>query len=91
MQLTITTMVACFENEPAPDDLINNVLHGRWFLPDPDTPACGEVLHVKPDQTNDGTERMFVCDRPAQHSGRKHRQVVDAAEGEILEWGTPSP
>lgn len=84
--LPTTTMVGCFEGNPPGETVLARVLRGEWFLPDPSTPACGLVRYVRPDETNDGVERMFVCDLPAGHAEERHRQVTDAAEGKTLTW-----
>lgn len=84
--LPTTTMISCFEGNPSGDTVLTHVMRGEWFLPDPKTPACGLVRYVRPDETNDGVERMFVCDLPAGHAEQRHRQVTDAAEGETITW-----
>ena len=63
-----------------------------WFVPI-EAPACGTVLRVPAEVTNDGLERTFVCDRPAGHSedrppvaDRRHRQVTDNTIGTTVEW-----
>lgn len=87
MRLPTTTMVACFEGKPFLDDeALTHLLHGQWFLPDPSTPACGIVRYVRPEETNDGMERMFVCDLPAGHPEDQHRQVTNVTEGKAILW-----
>lgn len=84
-----TTMRPAFGGDLPPEETIGHLLRGDWFLPDPDTPACGAVLYVPPAATNDGTERMFCCDRPADHQLQgepRHRQVIDLEEGKTSEW-----
>ncbi|MEI4420377.1 hypothetical protein V9056_10750, partial [Streptococcus agalactiae] len=62
-----TTMRACFGKDMATETMLDHLFRGEWFIPDPDTPACGSMLYVPPAATNDGIERMFCCDRPADH------------------------
>ena len=81
-----TTMVACFEGDRSGDSILEHVMRGEWYLPDPGTPACGLVRYVRPEETNDGTERLFVCDLAAGHAEPRHRQVTDVAEGEAITW-----
>lgn len=81
-------MRPCFGPDVPGLDVIEHVMRGEWFVPDPETPACGVVLYVPADRTTDHTERMFVCDKPEGHpAAEQHRQVTDAAEGQALEWG----
>ena len=92
MRLPTTTMISVVDHAQG-TDIVDHILRGEWFIQDLETPACGTVLYVPADQTNDGVERMFVCDLPASHPDR-HRQVTDMAEGTTLTWGsdaTPSP
>ncbi|WP_280407487.1 hypothetical protein [Nocardia brasiliensis] len=98
MKMTTTTMVFRFENTDDPEAntaAINALFRGQgWYVADPDTPACGSVIYVGADKTTDGIERMFCCDLPADHPPtRRHRQVTDADEGQVIEWSdeaTPS-
>jgi hypothetical protein len=74
-----------------------------WFVP-VEAPACGQVLDVPAEQTNDDTGRRFVCDRLAGHPehrkgtpyfveaalGDRHRQVTDNDQGTIITW-EPAP
>jgi hypothetical protein len=76
-----TALVLCFEVYKLPPP---------WFVP-VEAPACGVVVHVPVEQTNDGVARRFVCDRPEGHgevTGKKgkHRQVTDNEAGETMEW-----
>jgi hypothetical protein len=76
-------LVMCFEVYRLPPP---------WFVA-VEAPACGAVLDVKAEQTNDGVARRFVCDRPEGHPEKtsktgKHRQVTDNDTGETLEWDT---
>lgn len=88
MRLPTTTMVACFEGKPSVDEeVLAHLLRGEWFLPDPTIPACGIVRYVRPEETNDGMERMFVCDLPDGHPSEvRHRQVTDVAAGKAITW-----
>lgn len=86
MRLPATTMVGCFEGNPSGQVVLEHVLRGEWFVADPDTPACGLVRYVRPEETNDGMERVFVCDLPEGHAEERHRQVTDVAEGETITW-----
>lgn len=90
MRLPTTTMVACFEgNRSLDEQALTHLLRGEWFLPDPSIPACGIVRYIRPEETNDGVERMFVCDLPANHHEDRHRQVTDVGEGKAITW-TPA-
>ena len=88
-RLPTTTMQPCWtdgDEKASVEDVFARVTSGHWFVPDPSTPGCGVVLYVPADRTTDRTERMFVCDRPADHTEEKHRQVVDNAGGETFSW-----
>lgn len=67
-----------------------------WWVP-AEAPACGAVLDVPAERTNDNTARRFVCDRIAGHQDAatappgepepdKHRQVTDNDAGESFAW-----
>ena len=87
MRLPTTTMVATFEGKPSLDEeALGHLLRGEWFLQDPSIPACGVVRYVRPEETNDGMERIFVCDLPDGHHEDRHRQVTDVAGGTIITW-----
>jgi hypothetical protein len=64
-----------------------------WFLP-VEAPACGAVLDIPAEKTNDGVARRFVCDRPRGHTdhhpepGTRHRQVTDNEAGSSFTWPT---
>lgn len=74
--------------------IVRGVLPPPWFVP-VEAPACGAVLEVPAEATNDGLARRFVCDMPAGHEDRdpepgedrdRHRQVTDNTTGETLTW-----
>ena len=70
-------------------DLLAAFLGGApWYSPDPATPACGAVHYVPPEASDDGTERMYCCDRAASSCtpSTKHRQVTDAEEPTVYMW-----
>jgi hypothetical protein len=79
----VNALVLCFERLLLPPP---------WFVP-VEAPACGAVLDVRAEQTNDGVARRFVCDRPEGHGEvtakkGKHRQVTDNESGATMEWPT---
>lgn len=91
MKLPTVTMIGRFEDVTDPTAntaALNELLGGApWYAAAPGIPACGTVTYIGADKTRDGTERMYVCDRPAGHTpADQHRQVIDADEGQSLEW-----
>lgn len=79
-------LVMCF--------FVDGRLPPPWFVPI-EAPACGAVLHVPVEATNDGAARTFVCDRPAGHHEEPpekdgHRQVTDNSGGTVVRWSNDS-
>lgn len=88
-------------DDPRPAALVMGIanwltLPPPWFVP-AEAPACGAVLDVPAEATNDGLARRFVCDRIAGHEDRddqppgdgpgdRHRQVTDNDEGRCFTW-----
>lgn len=78
-----------FTDLPTPA-LDYGLLHGfilppPWFVPI-EAPACGAVLSVPAEATNDGIARRFVCDKIRGHEDANHRHVADPEMGYSFEW-----
>lgn len=102
-RLSTTTMRGVSEaNEGAKgEDMLAGVMSGRgadllamvmgdapWYRPDPNTPACGAVRYVSPEESDDRTESMYCCDRAADSCtpATGHRQVIDAEAPIVFPW-----
>lgn len=83
--MTIPPPALAFVFDDGAGGMVLDRLPPPWYVP-VEAPACGHVLHVAAEDTTDGVERRFVCDLPAGHEDRQHRQVTDNEEGHTLTW-----
>ena len=82
---------------PLPVARIYHLAVGR-IIPDPgfwvdvETSPCGDGITTAAEQTADGQERRFLCDRPKGHTDDyegnpdQHRCVTDNAGGHSTVW-----
>lgn len=73
------------------DTVLGQLLAGQWWIPLEGTMACGVVVDIAPEHTNDNQARRLVCDKAIDHvlaGDHDHRQVTDITAGSAIEWST---